>query len=83
MKPHKYTKYRPAWCQHPPFESIDYCWGLAVAVDEKKLKSFYGQKCELCDFSKHFDKVKFDAMIFKAERKMIRKWMIDVERGRK
>lgn len=52
MNYHKYTPYRPEWCRHPPFESIDYCWGLAVLVDrdlkmfKKKLKDY----CEGCEF---------------------------------
>ncbi len=56
MKPreHKYTKYRPKWCKHPTFESIDYCWGLAVCADNKKLDEFYKSKCTTCDLSKHF-----------------------------
>jgi len=56
MKPreHTYTKYRPKWCQHPPFESCDYCWGLAVHVDEKKLNHFLKKKCSNCDLSKFY-----------------------------
>lgn len=55
MKEHKYTKYRPEWCEHPDFESIGYCWGLAVHADKGTLDEFFKDKCALCDCSKHFD----------------------------
>ena len=51
---HTYTKYRPMWCNHPQFQSIDYCWGLAVAVDEKRLTKFKANKCKACDMSNNF-----------------------------
>ena len=41
MKEHKYTKYRPEWCEHPDFESIGYCWGLAVHADNGTLDEFF------------------------------------------
>lgn len=56
VREHTYSKYRPKWCQHPPFESINYCWGLAVAVDENKTKEFLKNKCRGCDLSKYWDK---------------------------
>lgn len=44
---HPMEKYRPEWCQHPPFESIDYCWGLQVLKEADKIAdvTFCG-KCE-------------------------------------
>ena len=51
---HTYTKYRPDWCNHSTFESIDYCWGLASAVDRKELGKFLKKRCRDCDLSKRF-----------------------------
>jgi hypothetical protein len=51
---HKYSKHRPPWCNHPPFKSIDYCWGLALAVDERKKIKFLKDKCSDCDQSKYY-----------------------------
>jgi hypothetical protein len=55
MKPHPYTKYRPPWCKHPPFEGINYCWTLAVCADEKRLTKWKKGKCRCCDLSKYYD----------------------------
>ena len=58
MKEHKYTPYRPKWCNHPPFMGISYCWGLAISVKEGKLEEFLREKCKDCDFSKFYEKEK-------------------------
>ncbi len=53
--PHKYAPYRPQWCRHPDFRgSLDYCWGLANAVDDDKLEEFLANKCDDCEFSKFY-----------------------------
>jgi hypothetical protein len=54
MTDHKYSKYRPPWCNYPPFESMDYCWGLALAVDRGILPGFFEHKCCDCDMSKNY-----------------------------
>lgn len=54
LRVHKYTKYRPKYCLHPTFESMNYCWGLAVAVDKRALTKFYKSKCRTCDLSKNY-----------------------------
>ena len=54
MSTHKYTKYRPPFCRHPPFESIGYCWGLALAADEKRVDKFLAKKCSDCDESRYY-----------------------------
>ena len=51
---HKYTQYRPKWCEHPFFHSAFYCWGLALKVDEGKLEEWLEKKCETCPLSKHY-----------------------------
>ena len=48
---HRYTKYRPDWCHHGPFRGMDYCWGLASAVDAGTLEDWLEGKCETCDCS--------------------------------
>jgi hypothetical protein len=57
MKEHKYAKYRPEWCKHPPFNGIDYCWGLALAVDNGTPKEniFFEDKCKTCDMSDYYE----------------------------
>ncbi len=50
MKPHKYTKYRPEECNYPVFRSIDYCWGLAGAVDEANKDQFIKRHCPECEY---------------------------------
>lgn len=54
MRTHEYTKYRPKWCKHPPFISINYCWGLAVAADSNLLKEFLKDVCLSCELYKDF-----------------------------
>jgi len=54
QKEHKYTRYKPEWCQHPPFHSAFYCWGLAVHVDDGTLEDWLKQKCETCPESKYY-----------------------------
>ena len=51
---HKYTPYRPKWCEHPSFEGFDYCWGLACSVDDGILQKFLADKCKHCELSKHY-----------------------------
>jgi hypothetical protein len=63
MKEHLYTQFRPYWCKHPPFESIDYCWGLALAADKGALLEFYKDSCDTCDLSKFFNRAKFNRMM--------------------
>ena len=60
MKIHPYQFYAPPWCMHPPFESIDFCWGLAISVDKNTLTEFFKERCDTCDLSKHFNKKKFE-----------------------
>lgn len=55
---HKYNPYRPEWCCHPPFDGVDYCWGLACCVDDGKLEDFLKDKCKICEYSKFYEEVK-------------------------
>ena len=61
-KEHKYTKYRPKWCNYPPFEGINYCWGLAVSADEHTLRKFKTNKCRMCEYSEFADTKAIDEM---------------------
>ncbi len=54
LNKHKYTPFRPEWCQHNRFRGIDFCWGLASEVDRGRLEEWLKQKCESCDLSKHY-----------------------------
>jgi hypothetical protein len=47
FKVHPMTKHRPKCCGHPPFDGIDYCWGLGISIrDNKKMD------CSGCDLKK-------------------------------
>lgn len=54
MRSHEYTKYRPKWCTHPKFISINYCWGLAAAVDDNLLDNFLKDTCPSCELHKDY-----------------------------
>lgn len=45
---HPYTKYRPRWCNHPPFQGANYCWGLALDVDNGGSTPM-NERCKGCD----------------------------------
>lgn len=48
-KVHPMEKYRPEWCHHPPFDSIDYCWGLLVLKEADKIADIaFCAGCEFC-----------------------------------
>jgi hypothetical protein len=65
MKPefriHPYQFYVPPWCNHPRFESIDYCWGLAMAADKGMVMVWFKQtrNCECCELSSNFNEAEW------------------------
>ena len=61
-KEHKYTKYRPKWCNYPPIEGINYCWGVTVAAGEHNLRKFKANKCRMCEYSEFADTKAIDEM---------------------
>lgn len=66
---HPYQFYVPPWCNHPIFESISYCWGLALAVDKGKLDFFFKNKCDMCDDSDFFNEDEFNKTIAEMDNK--------------
>ncbi len=53
MREHTYTKYRPKWCNHPPFESIDYCWGDVLIRERDNWKRSWEARGETINFLQH------------------------------